>query len=118
MAPSRRQERKGRECGICGKWIEGNHSSLVRHISQSPDHSAYYKPPSKRIPGYSDLQFDSTNSRNHDERWDGPASSVGGDWGFDDGEGTQELEEGPEDIIFPGAGLPPIKHANSVRGTE
>lgn len=105
MASSRYQERKGLECTIYDQWIKGDHSSFTRHISQSPDHPAIYIPPSERTPGYADPQFDSINSRNHDERWDGPASPVGGDWSFDGDEGEQELE-GPEDVIFPGADLP------------
>ena len=104
----RRNEQTGSlECGICGERVVGDHSSLARHIRHSRDHEDIYDPRPEKPPSYADPQFDNTNSRSHDPEWDQSRSPLYGGSNFGGDYGQQDLEEGPEDVMFEGAGRPP-----------
>jgi len=104
----KRNEQTGSlECGVCGKQVVGDHSSLARHIRHSRNHEGIYDPQPKKPPRYADPQFDDTDSRNHHPEWDRSYSPLGGgSYGGGDDE-QQDLEEGPKDVMFEDTGRPP-----------
>jgi len=107
MMPRKRkwnQQAESLRCEICGEWVIGGHSSLARHISHSRNHESVDHSLSKKLPAYGDPQFDVTDSRNHDSEWDRSPSVLSGGLNFNDDNAQQDLEEGPEDVIFEGAG--------------
>jgi hypothetical protein len=76
-------------------------------MRQTKSHQGISVTQSETTPAYADPEFENNNSRSHDVSWDRPPSPMGGDSNFGDDGGEQEMEEGPPDQIFEGAGGPP-----------
>jgi len=93
------------KCNICGSYFK-NTRGVAIHIALKPDHQGIENPPSPTIPSYADPQFNPTNSGFHGPEWDLPLAPLGGGSDFGDGDVEQEVDEGPLDQVFEGAGSP------------
>lgn len=114
-------------CGICGAGFKSS-LGLASHLRQKKDHQGL---PVNTIPSYADPQYDRTTSRTTSRTyapdWGAPPSPQGGggDFGmrtpspggggsnFGMGDEEEDVDEGPPDQIFEGAGGDPHDHTNS-----
>src|SRR5271169_1877955 len=92
-------------CEICGDYVKG---SIWRHVRASLNHTGpYITREHDELPRYADPGYDDTNSQDYDEHWGNrPTSPEGEGSGFCDINGSEELNEGREDVLFEHAGCP------------